>query len=392
MSEGIQILKRILIDACNIRSGGGVTHLHSILKTANPSKFEVGEVIVLTSKKTADLLPKKNWLTIKSPFWCGNNTLIRLIGQQLLVPYFARKNKCHAIFYPGGIVSLLSGLPKITMSQNMLPFEEERAALFGKGSWMHLKMTLLRIIQGYSFTRANGVIFLTNYAETVIRKALGNRIRLTAQIAHGVEKRFFCHPKNRIISVKKSKNPFRILYVSSIFPYKHQLEVIHAIADLRGSGLNVELSLVGQGNNSYEQRVRTKIRQLDPKGDYLFFLGGIAFDEIHHCYMKSDAFVFASSCENLPNILIEAMASGMPIICSSLGPMPEVLGEQGLYFDPFKPETLKSGIKKIYFDSDLCNKLSQDAFEKSKSYSWETCSHKTFSFLSTIVDQQIKSL
>ena len=76
------------------------------------------------------------------------------------------------------------------------------------------------------------------------------------------------------------------------------------------------------------------------------FLGGIAFDEIHHCYMSSDAFVFASSCENLPNILIEAMASGMPIICSSLGPMPEVLGEQGLYFDPFEPETLKSGIKK----------------------------------------------
>ena len=72
--------------------------------------------------------------------------------------------------------------------------------------------------------------------------------------------------------------------------------------------------------------------------------------------------------------------------------MPEVLGEQGLYFDPFEPETLKSGIKKIYFDSDLCNKLSQEAFEKSKSYSWETCSNKTFSFLSTTVGQQKKSL
>ena len=278
------------------------------------------------------------------------------------------------------------------MSQNMLPFEKERAALFGKGSWMHLKMILLRVIQGYSFTRANGVIFLTNYAETVIRKALGNRIGLTTQIAHGVEKRFFCHPRNRKVSQKKNNNPFRILYVSSIFPYKHQLEVIQAIADLRASGLNLELSLVGSGNNTYEQRVKTKIRQLDPKGDYLSFLGGIAFDEIHHCYMSSDAFVFASSCENLPNILIEAMASGMPIICSSLGPMPEVLGEQGLYFDPFEPETLKSGIKKIYFDSDLCNKLSQEAFEKSKSYSWETCSNKTFSFLSTTVGQQKKSL
>ena len=49
---------------------------------------------------------------------------------------------------------------------------------------------------------------------------------------------------------------------------------------------------------------------------------------------EAELFVFASSCENLPNILIEGMAAGLPIACSRRPPMPEVLGDAGESFDP----------------------------------------------------------
>ena len=60
----------------------------------------------------------------------------------------------------------------------------------------------------------------------------------------------------------------------------------------------------------------------------------IPYHELHSEYKDADLGVFASSCENLPIILIEKMASGLPIACSNKGPMPEVLGSAGVYFDP----------------------------------------------------------
>ena len=47
--------------------------------------------------------------------------------------------------------------------------------------------------------------------------------------------------------------------------------------------------------------------------------------------------IFASSCESSSCVLIENMASGLPIACSNRGPMPEVLKDGGVYFDPEKP-------------------------------------------------------
>ena len=49
---------------------------------------------------------------------------------------------------------------------------------------------------------------------------------------------------------------------------------------------------------------------------------------------KANLFIFASSCENMPNTLLEGMASGLPIACSDRGPMPETLQDRGILSMP----------------------------------------------------------
>jgi glycosyltransferase involved in cell wall biosynthesis len=68
--------------------------------------------------------------------------------------------------------------------------------------------------------------------------------------------------------------------------------------------------------------------------------------------LKSDIFVFASSCENMPNTLIEGMAAGLKIACSSRGPMPEVLKDAGYYFDPESPVSISKAIEQIILNPD----------------------------------------
>ena len=60
----------------------------------------------------------------------------------------------------------------------------------------------------------------------------------------------------------------------------------------------------------------------------------------HAVLKRAHLFVFASSCENMPNTLVEAMASGLPIACSDRGPMPEILRDGGTYFDPENEVTI----------------------------------------------------
>jgi hypothetical protein len=61
--------------------------------------------------------------------------------------------------------------------------------------------------------------------------------------------------------------------------------------------------------------------------------------------MRHDLLIFASLCENLPNILLEAMNSRLLIACSSVEPMPSVLKGGGIYFGPFSSQCVYQSIK-----------------------------------------------
>jgi glycosyltransferase involved in cell wall biosynthesis len=124
--------------------------------------------------------------------------------------------------------------------------------------------------------------------------------------------------------------------------------------------------------------------RVDPKGEFIRCVGEVPHLELPAVYRRSDLFVYASSCENMPNILLEAMASGLPIACSNCGPMPEVLEDAGLYFDPESPEQIASAMRELIDDHAQRERSSALAYRYAKQYSWERCARSLFSFLADI--------
>jgi glycosyltransferase involved in cell wall biosynthesis len=283
------------------------------------------------------------------------------------------------------------------MSQNMLPFEPEEAKRFGRWSSMRLKMWLLRQSQGRSFQKADGLIFLTQYARDGVTRWLGDAKGLQALIPHGIEPRFAAHPRQQLAARDYSpERPLTFLYVSILMPYKHQIEVAKAASTLRQSGCPVRVRFVGAEWERYGQQFRETLQRLDPRGEFLIWPGSLSFAALHTEYLAADAFLFASSCENLPNILIEAMAAGLPIASSNRGPMPEVLGESGVYFDPLQPEEIAAAMKKLMDSVDLRADLAAQAQAASRAYSWQRCAKETFEFIVAVaanrgVSQQYRS-
>jgi glycosyltransferase involved in cell wall biosynthesis len=375
----------LAIDASNIRQGGGVTHLSQLLGSADPDNAGFNQVTVWACVSTLAQLPSKPWLTKLSPTWAEAGLFTRVLGQQFLLGREIARCGCDVLFSPGGTVPFRVNVPVVTMSQNMLPFEPQEAIRFGRCSWMRLKMWLLRQSQGRSFKKADGLIFLTEYARKGVSRWLGRSVGLQALVPHGIEPRFAADPKpQRHAQDYSFEKPFTFLYVSILMPYKHQIEVAKAASVLRKAGSPVRVKFVGADWGRYGQQFRETLSQLDPREEFLIWPGGMPFSALHSEYQDADAFIFASSCENLPNILIEAMTAGLPIACSKSGPMPEVLGNAGVYFDPVQTQDIAEAMCTLVNSADLRGQLAAQAKELSRAYSWQRCAKDTFEFIAAV--------
>ena len=371
------------IDASNIRRGGGVTHLVELLRVTDPLAQGFTQVIVWGGQATLSQIEDRHWLVKSHQSLLDKSLPYRTFWQRFKLSRLARMTYCDVLFVPGG--SYAGDFhPIVTMSRNLLPFEWHELRRFG-WSWMTLKLLLLRFTQVRTFHRADGLIFLTRYALDVVMQVIKTTAGKMASVPHGIDERFVHPPRVQYpISQFSADQPFRIVYVSIIDMYKHQWQVAAAVAQLRESGLPVELDLVGPAYPPAMARLKKTLDCVDPTGVFVRYAGPLPHGELHARYAEAELCLFASSCENMPNILLEGMASGLPIACSNCGPMPEVLGDAGVYFDPERPDDIARAIRELIDSPELRARLAKASFERAQAFSWRRCAHETFGFLAEV--------
>lgn len=376
------------IDASNIRSGGTVTHLIELLRAADPLAWGFTKVIVWGGSAVLSTIEERSWLVkavepmleqSANPFR-DRNHLRRAYWQRFRLAKLARLARCDALFVPGGLG--LGGFePMIAMSQNMLPFDASEGRRYGISA-SRARLLLLRIGQSRTFRRARGVIFLTHYARDSISQVVSLDFKKTTIVPHGIGGHFFAKPRQqRAIADCSASNAFRLLYVSTVDFYKHQWNVAEATALLRQEGLPVTLDMVGPANGKALRRLEQTLARIDPAGKFIRYLGSVAYERQRDLYMQADVGVFASSCENLPIILLEGMAAGLPMACSNRGPMSEVLGEAGVYFDPERVADIAAGIRSLIESPQTRSRNAALGFQRAQEYAWTKCAQQTFAFL-----------
>lgn len=374
---------RLGIDASNLRAGGGVTHLVELLHAADPPAHGFSQVIVWSGQATLSMIEDRPWLVKRHQSLLDKSLPHRIFWQFFRLSMLAREARCNVLFVPGGSYAG-NFQPIVTMSRNLLPFEWREVRRYG-WSLITLKMMLLHWTQSRSFRKAHGLIFLTQYAQDVVMRIIKPISGETIVVPHGINDRFFCPPREQLpISRYSVDRPFQILYVSIIDMYKHQWFVAEAVKWLRQSGLPVRMDLVGPAYPPALKRLRKTLDRIDPAGEFVRYPGAVPHHELHARYADADLCLFASSCENMPNILLEGMASGLPIASSNRGPMPEVLGNVGVFLDPENPQDIARAIRKLIDSHELRAEKARASFERAKTYSWARCARETFGFLAGI--------
>ena len=367
------------IDVTNITSGGGLTHVSELLNNSNPSINNFDKIIIWGSKNTLAQIIDKNWIIKISLEIFEKNFFLRAFWQYKELGKAAKENKCSILLIPGG--SYFSNfVPIIAISQNMLPFKWVEIFRY-KSSFFILKLIFLRYVQIHTFKKAKGIIFLTDYVQNKLLKLIKDKNSSTV-IPHGIDSRFYTKPrKQKPIKSFNSKNPFKIVYVSSFEPYKHQVNVVKTVCKILDEGYPLSLDLIGRTNHKIQRSIAKILKKNSLYKEKIFIHNSIDHKQMHKIYLNYDAKIYASTCENLPIILLESMASGLPIVCSNFEPMPSVLKDGGFYFNPLNEKSIYESILKMINNEKLRSKHADRSYEISTNYSWLKCAEDTFNYL-----------
>jgi glycosyltransferase involved in cell wall biosynthesis len=370
------------IDASRNRSGGAKAHLIGILSQADPRTFGIAKVHVWAYKSLLDALPDADWLVKHNPPALQKSLVQQAWWQFRHLPREVRQHGCDILFSTDA-GSICGFRPSVVLSQDMLSYEPKEMRRYGF-SLARLRLILLRFIQTRSMKRAAGVIFLTQYAALVIQKAIPELPRFSV-IPHGVGKAFrqadVVHARLAI-----AREPLRCLYVSNAELYKHQWNVVKAIGALRTLGYPTTLLLMGGGTGRAQRLLEAEISRTDPKREFVETEGFVRHEDVPNALTNADVFIFASSCESISITLIEAMASGLPIACSNRGPLPEVLMDGGVYFDPEDFASISNAVERLLLNQDLRLSMGRRAAALSEQYSWERCGNETWGFLRETIE------
>ncbi|HAM37865.1 MAG TPA: hypothetical protein DCP53_00470 [Elusimicrobia bacterium] len=374
-------IMKIVINAYSARRGGGQTYLTNLLKNidSNPRL----EVYIFADE--SQYIPNHPNIKKIKTNWSTCNPFFRTIWEKFILPIFLKKIKADVLFCPGGLVNtrVPVGCKIVTMFRNMIPFDIEQRKKYPFG-YMRFRNWLLEKLFLKSMLKADLVIFISEYAKKVIENRIPIKLKKTVLIPHGINEEFKVSDRTNMIRPNQLPKEDYILYVSLFDVYKNQIEVVQAYNLLKERRKTFEkLVFVGFNDTQYGERVKKEILRLGLKND-IILLGNIDYKDLPSIYKFAKINIFASECENCPNILLEAMGAGRPLVVSNKPPMPEFGGDSAIYFNPRSPEDLCNKIFTIIDKPGELNGLSKKVFERSLLYDWKETSRKTWEALKSL--------
>ena len=279
------------------------------------------------------------------------------------------------ILISGGYFIFKPRIPTIILIQNLLPFSN--ISIFDENISIFFKNKILRLLHKYSIKRADLSIYISRYT----KKILKNLTDKCLVINHGVEKDFY---KKRLKFDKFNKRSiqkrFRILYLSKYEKYKNHINLVRACEDLKNKGYNLSLDLVGVKNKTFEKsKLFSLIKEINYKHYNLIKVKEIEnHKNIKKIFNNYDLHVYPSTCESFGIIILETIASSLPIICSNYPVFKEILKNNTLYFDPYNYLDISKKILIYMNNTNLRKKNTLKLFRLSKTYNWDLSCSKTY--------------
>ncbi|MEO6720533.1 MAG: glycosyltransferase family 1 protein [Ferruginibacter sp.] len=182
-----------------------------------------------------------------------------------------------------------------------------------------------------------------------------------------------CTAEEKALIKKKYNLPDKyFLFVSSIAPRKNLIAICQALVLLKQK---LDIPLVVIGNGKKEKEIVKEFMRTSGMADKLIFLNELpqsndnAFasaTDFPAIYQQATALIYPSIFEGFGLPVLEAMWSGLPVICSNTSSLPEAGGDAVLYFDPHDHERLAQLMLNVTTDEALAEELRRKGYQQAQ--------------------------
>lgn len=311
----------------------------------------------------------------------------KVIFEQFILPLYLIKYKIDVAYFPGNYISVFTNKPTLLFIQSVLDFYVSKDISIIKRLYRQLLLMI-------SIRKAKKIITPSIYAKDLIMQNFKVDDLKIEVVYHGIDRELFNNKISREEFINGSEllkkygiNKKYILYVAALWDYKNHEKLIIAFEKLvNQKEKDLTLVLIGSGlgtNKDYLDYIYNLPGKLGIK-DKVIFIDNIELYELSLFYKMAQVFVFPSLCESFGFPVIEALACGIPVICSNSFALPEITGNAGILVNAEDENELLNAMNMVLRDKELMKELSEKSLKRAEVFSWENSIKKTLRILNDL--------
>ncbi|MCK5413145.1 MAG: glycosyltransferase family 4 protein [Candidatus Pacebacteria bacterium] len=330
-------------------------------------------------KEDIEKFRKKNVTIRRFPFSYYKKFLPLAYSETLATAFFLR-DRLDVLFVPGGRVPITYKKKIVVTGHNLAlkKFPE----LFSK------KENLKSRIKPAAFKRANMVIASTQAGKKDLENDFGVENKRIEVVHNAFDEKFFQIAS--LNEIQKVKDRYKIqgeyiLFMNTIKPLNNLPKLIEAFSKLRlllkGKKPNSNYKLVLAGKNGWlSDEIHQIAKDFGLKNE-IIFPGYIEQEDLNALYSGADIFTSMPIYEEFGSTVLEAMACGVPVVCSNVPALAEITGGAVQLVDPYDVDGIKCSILKILDDDVLRGEMKAKGLEQAKKFHWTKTAEETLKIL-----------
>ena len=360
------------------RVGGSETYIRNLLKWL-PIIDRGNEYVVFINEESRMVFDQPGpGVTI---FVCpvrASNRSRRILWEQFGLPAEVRRRGIDVLLSAG-----MTAPFRCPATSVLMLFDLQHINQPGNFPWYYLPF-LRSIIYG-SAKSADGVLTLSHQVKNDIIRSY-HLPQESIEVTHLAvdHDAFMLHgsPDTNTVKARYGLPERFILYAASSLPHKNHERLFLAFKQVRDRIPGLKLVLTGARDKGGDTLIH--MMQTMGIGQDVLLLGWLPFGDVPSIYRASEAFIFPTLHEGFGLPVLEAMACGIPVVCSKIEPLLEVAGDAALFVDPYSPDRITRGIFAVLSDRTLRDKLIQKGLERAKQFTWESTARTTLQFLKSV--------
>ena len=307
-----------------------------------------------------------------------------LASQLTRIPYFPLRNALAGTQLYHATEHLL---PRLTLPTVMTVHD-----LIFERFPQHHKITnraFLRVGMPLFVRAATHIIAVSRHTASDLTSLYGVPTEKVAVIYEGIDAEFQPATPSQIEAIRARYSPDRpyLLMVGTLEPRKNHRLALHALAQLKAWGHPHRLLIAG-GKGWLFEPIAAEVATLGLSND-VTFAGYVPDADLPALYSAAEILLQPSQYEGFGFPLLEAMACGTPVICSSVSSLPELAGDAAYQIDINDATALASAIREIVDHPDIADTMRHRGLAHVRQFTWAATAQQTAQLYQQVVSKQI---